>query len=389
MEFLTPFFTQFVDELGIVHLTFDYVIMIGIGIAFIYLGLVKKFEPLLLVPIGFGMIIANLPLANLSSQSFGADGLPGLLNKLYMGVKYVVYPPLIYMCIGALTDFGPLIARPSTFLIGAIGGQLGIFTSFGLALLAGKIIPGLEPFSIKEAACIGIIGSSDGPTTIFLTSKLAPHILSIVAIAAYSYMALVPLIQPPIMRLLTTAKERVVVMEEAKPVSKRKKIIFPIAMAIVTILLIPGAGELISMMMLGNLIRECGILERYNDTLQNTFLNILTLLLALSIGSTCSAAVILNLKTVVIIVLGLLAFCMGTVGGVLFAKLLYLTSGGKVNPLIGNAGISAMPMAARVTQKMGQRYNPYNHLLMHAMGPLTASTIGSALVAGIFLAFLM
>jgi oxaloacetate decarboxylase beta subunit len=292
------------------------------------------------------------------------------------------------MCIGALTDFGPLIARPSTFLIGAIGGQLGIFTSFGLAILAGKIIPGLEPFTLKQAASIGIIGSSDGPTTIFLASKLAPQILPIVAVAAYSYMALVPLIQPPIMRLLTTKKERVIVMQEAKPVSQRKKILFPIGMTIVTILFIPGAGELIACMMLGNLIRECGILERYNKTLQNDFLNILTLILALSIGSTCSAETILNMKTVVIIVLGLLAFAMGTTGGILFAKLLCVISGGKVNPLIGNAGISAMPMAARVTQKVGQEYNQYNHLLMHAMGPLTASTIGSALVAGIFLAFL-
>jgi oxaloacetate decarboxylase beta subunit len=388
MELLANFFREFYNGLGIVHLTVNHVIMMVIGILFIYLGLVKKFEPLLLIPIGFGMIIANLPLANLASDSIGPDGIPALLNKLYMSIKYVVIPPLIYMCIGALTDFGPLIARPSTFLIGAIGGQLGIFTSFGLALLAGKIIPGLTPFTIREAASIGIIGSSDGPTTIFLASKLAPHILPIVAVAAYSYMALVPLIQPPIMRLLTTAKERVVVMEEAKPVSKRMRIIFPIGMTIVTILLIPGAGELIACMMLGNLIRECGILERYNKTLQNEFLNILTLVLALSIGSTCSAETILNLKTVVIIVLGLMAFAMGTVGGILFAKVLYKISGGKVNPLIGNAGISAMPMAARVTQKVGQEYNRYNHLLMHAMGPLTASTIGSAMVAGIFLAFL-
>jgi oxaloacetate decarboxylase beta subunit len=257
-----------------------------------------------------------------------------------------------------------------------------------MALVVSRIIPGLTPFTIYEAASIGIIGSSDGPTTIFLTSKIAPHILPIVAIAAYSYMALVPLIQPPIMRALTTPKERVVVMEEPKAVSKRQKILFPIWMTIVTILFIPGAGELISMMMLGNLIKECGILERYNRTLQNEFLNVLTLLLALSIGSTCSAEVILNVQTVVIIALGLFAFALGTVGGILFAKVLYITSGGKVNPLIGNAGISAMPMAARVTQKVGQEYNKYNHLLMHAMGPLTASTIGSALVAGIFLAFL-
>jgi oxaloacetate decarboxylase beta subunit len=383
MELLTNFFREFYNGLGIVHLTPEHVVMILIGLAFMYLGLVKNFEPLLLVPIGFGIMIANLPLANLSSHDEGY-----LLYHLYLSIKYVIIPPLIYMCIGALTDFGPLIARPSTFLIGAIGGQLGIFTSFGLALLAGYVVPGLGHFTIYEAASIGIIGSSDGPTTIFLTSKLAPHILPIVAIAAYSYMALVPLIQPPIMRALTTPKERVVVMEEPKAVTKRQKILFPIGMTLVTILLIPGSGELVAMMMLGNLISECGILDRYKRTLQNEFLNILTLILALSIGSTCSAEVILNLKTVVIIVLGLLAFALGTVGGILFAKVLYITSGGKVNPLIGNAGISAMPMAARVTQKVGQEYNRYNHLLMHAMGPLTASTIGSALVAGIFLAFL-
>jgi oxaloacetate decarboxylase beta subunit len=281
-----------------------------------------------------------------------------------------------------------LIARPSSALIG-LGGQLGIFASFGLALLVshyfGSSFPELN-FSLQEAAVIGIIGSSDGPTTIFSANRLAPEILPTVAIAAYSYMALVPIIQPPIMRLLTTQKERVIVMPEPRRVTQRQKIIFPIAVTIVSVLLFPAAGSLIAMLMLGNLIKESGVVERYIPTLQTALLNVLTILIGISIGATATAERMLNPKTIAVICLGLLAFAFGTMGGVLVAKLLCKITGGKVNPLIGNSGVSAMPMAARVSQKLGQEYNPHNHLVMHAMGPIVASTIGSALVAGIFIA---
>jgi oxaloacetate decarboxylase beta subunit len=287
-----------------------------------------------------------------------------------------------------MTDFAPLIARPSSALIG-LGGQLGIFSAFGLTLLMsqflGPIFPSLH-FTIQEAAVIGIIGSSDGPTTIFTASRLAPDILPTVAIAAYSYMALVPIIQPPIMRLLTTQKERVIVMPEPRRVTQRQKIIFPIALTIVSILLFPAAGSLIAMMMLGNLIKESLVVERYIPTLQTALLNILTILIGISIGATATADRMLNPKTLLVIGLGLLAFALGTVGGVLVAKIMCKLTGGKVNPLIGNSGVSAMPMAARVSQKVGQEYNPHNHLVMHAMGPIVASTIGSAMVAGIFIA---
>jgi len=372
----------FVDGLGLAHLSLDRAIMILIAIGLLYLGIVKKFEPLLLVPIGFGMVMANLPLAGLSAHDEG-----GLLWFFYQGITMVIFPPLIFLCIGALTDFGPLIANPKSALIG-IGGQLGIFTAFMLALGVSRIMPGLDPFSLQEAAAIGIIGSSDGPTAIFLTVTLARDILPIIAVSAYSYMALVPVIQPPIMRLMTTPEERVVVMPEPKAITQRQKILFPIWMTIIIVLIVPAAGALLGMLMLGNLIRECGVVERYTRTLQNDFLNVLTLLLALAIGATSTADAILNLRTIVVILLGLLAFAFGTVGGVGIAKILYRTSGGKVNPLIGNAGVSAMPMAARVSQKVGQEYNPHNHLLMHAMGPIVSSTIGSAIVAGLFIAFL-
>lgn len=374
----------FLDGIGYMHLELDQVIMILISFCLAYLGIVKKYEPLLLIPISFGMMIANIPLANLSAHDQG-----GLLNFLYMGIHLVIYPPLIFLCIGALTDFGPLISRPSNALIG-IGGQFGIFTALIIAFALGRVIPipgFYDYFTIQESASIAIIGSSDGPTAIFLTSILAPELLPTIAIAAYSYMALVPLIQPPIMRLLTTHEERIIVMPEAKAVTQRQRILFPIVMTLVLVLLVPAAGGLIAMLMLGNLIRECGVCERYSRTLQNELLNVLTLLLGLSIGATATAEAILNLRTVLIITLGLLAFAFGTVGGVLAAKILCYTSGGKVNPLIGNSGVSAMPMAARVSQKVGQEYNPHSHLLMHAMGPIVASTIGSAVVAGLFIAF--
>ena len=369
---------------GLVTITLGQIIMILLALFFAYLAIGKKYEPLLLLPLAFGILLANMPGANLSAYDEG-----GLMQFLYQGIIYVIYPPMIFLCIGSMTDFGPLIASPKTVLIG-LGGQLGIFTAFGLALLIGKrlspFISGFEGFTHSEAAAIGIIGSSDGPTAIFAASQLAPDLLPTIAIAAFSYMALVPFIQPPIMRLLTNAKERAVVMPAPKNVTKTQKILFPIIMAIIVLLLVPAAGVLIGMFMLGNLIKESGVAGRYMDTLHGPLLNVLTLLVAISIGSSASADRFLTPTTLIVVFLGLLAFAFGTFGGVLIAKLLHKTSGGKVNPLIGNAGVSAMPMAARISQKLGQEYNPQNHLLMHAMGPLVSSTILSAIVAGIFIA---
>lgn len=382
MEYLQNFFST----VGLTHITVSQVIMILISLLLAYLAIAKKYEPLLLLPLAFGMMIANVPMAGLSVQDEG-----GLLYYLYQGIDLGIYPPLIFLCIGAMTDFGPLIASPKNALIG-LGGQLGIFVAMGGALLAGNLlagfVPGLEAFTLKEAVSIGIIGSSDGPTSIYTADRLAAHLLPTIAIAAYSYMALVPLIQPPIMRLLTTQKERVIVMPPQNSVSRRQKLIFPFAITLGTLLLVPSAGPLISMLMLGNLIKESGVTDRLARALQNDFLSILTMLIGVSIGATASAARVLNFKTILIIVLGLIAFAFGTVGGVMIAKLLCKLTGGKVNPLIGNAGVSAMPMAARVSQKLAQEYNPNNHLLMHAMGPIVASTIGSAVIAGIFIALL-
>jgi sodium ion-translocating decarboxylase beta subunit len=358
------------------------IIMVLIALLLAYLSIVKKYEPLLLLPLAFGMLIANIPLAGLSTYDEG-----GLIYYLYKGIELGIYPPMIFLCIGAMTDFGPLIASPKSALIG-IGGQLGIFAALVGALLLSNIIPGMESFTLKEAAAIGIIGSSDGPTSIYTASVLAPDLLPIITIAAYSYMALVPLIQPPIVKALTTDKERLIEMPNQKRVSKRSKIFFAFGITIATLVLVPEAGTLIAMLMLGNLIRESGVTERYVRTLQNHLLNILTLLIGLSIGATATAERILNPKTLLIIILGLFAFALGTVGGVLVAKLLCAITGGKVNPLIGNSGVSAMPMAARVSQRLGQEYNPHNHLLMHAMGPIVSSTIGSAIVAGVLISIL-
>ena len=298
------------------------------------------------------MLIANIPLAGLSTYDEG-----GLIYYLYKGIELGIYPPMIFLCIGAMTDFGPLIASPKSALIG-LGGQLGIFVAMGGALLIGRVIPGIESFSLQEAAAIGMIGSSDGPTSIYTAGVLAPNLLPVITIAAYSYMALVPLIQPPIMRALTTEKERLVVMPPPKRVSRRKKIIFSFSITIATLVLVPAAGSLISMLMLGNLIRESGVTERYIRTLQNDLLNILTLLIGISIGATATAERILNPHIILIICLGLFAFAFGTVGGVLIAKLLCKITGGKVNPLIGNSGVSAMPMAARVSQKLDKNTIP-------------------------------
>lgn len=371
----------FVSGLSFMQISIQEVIMILIALLLAYLAIVKKYEPLLLLPLAFGMLIANIPLAGLSAYDEG-----GLIYYLYKGIDLGIYPPMIFLCIGAMTDFGPLIASPISALIG-LGGQLGIFAAMGGALLLGHIIPGLEPFTLQEAASIGIIGSSDGPTSIYTAGVLAPHLLPVITIAAYSYMALVPLIQPPIVRALTTKKERVVEMPIQRKVTRRQKIVFAFGITIATLILVPAAGSLISMLMLGNLIRESGVTDRYVRTLQNHLLNILTILIGISIGATATADRILNFNTLLIICLGLLAFAFGTIGGVLIAKLLYKITGGKVNPLIGNSGVSAMPMAARVSQKLGQEYNPHNHLLMHAMGPIVASTIGSAIIAGLLITY--
>lgn len=369
------------SSISFMQISLPQIVMITLALLLSYLAIAKKYEPLLLLPLAFGMLIANIPMAGLSVYDEG-----GLIYYLYKGIDLGIYPPMIFLCIGAMTDFGPLIASPKSVLIG-LGGQLGIFAAFGGALLLSYIIPGMEVFTLQEAASIGMIGSSDGPTSIYATTVMAPHLLPVITISAYSYMALVPLIQPPIMRALTTKKERVAEMPMPKRITRRKKIIFALGVTIATLVLVPEAGTLISMLMLGNLIKESGVTERYVRTLQNHLLNILTLLIGISIGATATADRILNLQTLLIITLGLFAFSFGTIGGILIAKLLYKITGGKVNPLIGNSGVSAMPMAARVSQKLGLEYNPHNHLLMHAMGPIVASTIGSAIIAGLFINF--
>ncbi len=357
------------DSSGFAELQLGQAVMIVVGCVLLYLAIVRKFEPLLLLPIGFGVILANIPVADLMEPG-------GLLHFLYLGVKLGIYPPLIFLGVGAMTDFGPLIANPKTLLLGAAA-QLGIFTTVLGALLLG--------FTGQEAASIGIIGGADGPTAIFLTSKLAPHLLGPIAVAAYSYMALVPIIQPPIMRALTTPAERRIVMEQLRPVSHREKVIFPIVVTIACGLIIPQALALVGMLMLGNLLRESGVVERLARTAQNELMNIVTIFLALTVGATTNATTFLTAQTLGIIVLGLLAFCFGTAGGVLLGKVMCKLSGGKVNPLIGSAGVSAVPMAARVSQVVGQRENPSNFLLMHAMGPNVAGVIGSAVAAGVLL----
>ncbi len=347
-------------------------IMIVIACILLYLGIGKKYEPLLLVPIAFGMLMANFPLTGLLAAP-AAGKSPGFLWVVYQGVQHAIYPSIIFLGIGAMTDFGPLIARPSSLLLGAAA-QLGIFTAFLLALALG--------FDPSVAAAIGVIGGADGPTAILTASKLAEDYLPAIAIAAYSYMALIPMIQPPIMRLLTTKEEREVKMEQLREVSKTEKIIFPIAVAIFVILLLPDTAPLIGMLMLGNLFRECGVVDRLSDTAQNALINIVTIFLGLSVGCKAVADKFLTLETIKIIVLGLFAFMLSTAGGLLFGKLMYKLSGGKINPLIGSAGVSAVPMAARVAQVEGQKANPANFLLMHAMGPNVAGVIGSAVAAG-------
>ncbi|GGI92664.1 sodium ion-translocating decarboxylase subunit beta [Halopseudomonas pertucinogena] len=365
---------------GLYHMTAGQLLMILICLLLIYLAIRKGFEPLLLIPIGFGGLLANLPVAGMAAPG-------GLLMLIYeVGIPTSVFPLLIFMGVGAMTDFGPMLANPRTLLLGAAA-QLGIFgTLLGALALTVWGVPGFD-FTMREAASIAIIGGADGPTSIFVTSKLAPDLLGPIAVAAYSYMALVPLIQPPIMRALTTEKERAIVMTQLRPVSQVEKIIFPLVLLLLISLLLPDAAPLIGMFCLGNLMRECGVVERLADTTRNALINIVTIALGLAVGSKLSADSFLQLKTLGILVLGMVAFCVGTAGGVLMAKLMNLFSNHKINPLIGSAGVSAVPMAARVSNRVGLESNPHNFLLMHAMGPNVAGVIGSAVAAGILLTF--
>ncbi len=377
-------------------------VMLLIACVLVYLAVVKKFEPLLLLPIAFGMLLTNLPMEFTQrlmhtnffvddGSGFLIDGHPdiqrivsegGLLDLLYLGVKLGIYPPLIFLGIGAMTDFGPLISNPKSLLMGAAA-QLGVFVAFFLALVLGALGFG---FGVKEAASIGIIGGADGPTAIYVTKTLAPQLLPAIAVAAYSYMALIPLIQPPIMKLLTTKEDRKIVMEQLRPVSKTEKIIFPIVVTIVVSLIVPDAVTLVGMLMLGNLAKESGVCDRISKTMQNELMNIITIFLGVTVGATATAETFLSVQTLGIIALGLLAFCFSTVGGLICGNILCKVTGGKVNPLIGSAGVSAVPMAARVSQMVGQKENPSNFLLMHAMGPNVAGVIGSSVAAGVFLA---
>ncbi|MBO7316756.1 MAG: sodium ion-translocating decarboxylase subunit beta [Paludibacteraceae bacterium] len=364
------------------------IVMIAIACLLLYLAIVKQFEPLLLLPIAFGMLLSNIPGANMFHESLFAGGHvhwgdfyanAGLLDYLYLGVKLGIYPCLIFIGIGAMTDFGPLIANPKSLLLGAAA-QLGIFITFIGALALG--------FTGPEAGSIGIIGGADGPTAIFLTSKLAPHLLGPIAVAAYSYMALVPVIQPPIMKALTTEKERLIKMSQLRSVTKTEKIIFPIMITILVALILPDAAALIGCLMFGNLLKECGVTERLSKTVQNELMNIVTVFLGITVGATATASTFLALGTIKIIVLGVIAFGFGSAGGVLLAKFMNLFLKEKINPLIGSAGVSAVPMAARVSQQVGQEADPGNFLLMHAMGPNVAGVIGSAVAAGILLSML-
>ena len=370
---------------GFAFVCWQQIVMILIACVLAYLAIAKGYEPLLLLPIAFGMLLTNIPGTGLFHMDFYNGNVidygqvlqeGGLLDILYLGVKLGLYPPLIFLGIGSMTDFGPLIANPSSFLLGAAA-QLGIFIAFLGALLLG--------FTPEEASSIGIIGGADGPTAILVTKTLAPHMLGSIAVAAYSYMALVPVIQPPIMKLLTTKKERLVRMDSLRPVSRTEKIVFPIVVTLVVSFMVPDAAPLVGMLMLGNLMKESGVVDRLVKTAQNEMMNIITICLGVTVGATASYDYFLTPKTLGILVMGLCAFAIGTAGGVLFGKLMYIFSGGKVNPLIGSAGVSAVPMAARVSQNVGSKEDPTNFLLMHAMGPNVAGVIGSAVAAGVLL----
>lgn len=402
--FITPFaasaedtalnesMAKFINDTGFAQLSGNWLclVMILIACVLFYLAIVKKFEPLLLLPIAFGMLLTNLPGAGLYHPELFEGGHVhwnnfidannvGLLDYLYLGVKLGIYPCIIFIGVGAMTDFGPLLANPKSFLLGAAA-QIGIFVTFVAALSLG--------FNFQEAGSIGIIGGADGPTAIYLTSKLSPNLLGPIAVAAYSYMALVPVIQPPIMRVLTTRKEREIVMKQLRKVSKQEKIVFPIVVTAFVSFLLPSAAPLIGCLMLGNLLRESGVTERLSKTVQNELMNICTIFLGISVGATTTAGAFLNLQTLAILIIGVVAFSIGSGGGVLLAKFMNLFLKNKINPLIGSAGVSAVPMAARVSQTVGQEANPGNFLLMHAMGPNVAGVIGSAVAAGILLSFL-
>ena len=383
---------NFLKQTGFMAIVANWKILVMLLISFVlmYLAIVKKFEPLLLLPIAFGMLLTNLPGAEMFHEELFADGhvhwelfgatnsiTPGLIDYLYLGVKLGIYPCLIFMGVGAMTDFGPLIANPKSLLLGAAA-QLGIFLTY-----VGVSCFGFTP---AEAASTGIIGGADGPTAIFVTTRLAPHLLGPIAVAAYSYMALVPVIQPPIMKLLTTKKERQIVMKPLREVSKTEKIVFPIVVTVFVTLLVPSAGPLVGALMLGNLAKECGVVDRISKTMQNELMNIVTIFLGISVGATATADTFLDVKTLAIIAMGIVAFGCGTAGGVLLAKFMNLFLKNKINPLIGSAGVSAVPMAARVSQTVGQKENPQNFLLMHAMGPNVAGVIGSAIAAGTLIA---
>ncbi len=391
MELISQVFEGIWETSGLVGLTWQNLVMLGVAGIFLVLAIWKKFEPLLLVPIAFGMILANLPGANMMLDTTGGllgdlsgaaavEGAhwfdSGVLRILYVGVKSSIFPCIIFMGVGAMTDFGPLLSNPVSLILGAAA-QLGIYFAFVVAILLG--------FEPTEAASIAIIGGADGPTAIFTASKLAAHLLAPIALAAYSYMALIPIIQPPIMKLLTTKKEREVKMTQLRKVSKVEKIIFPVVVLIVVAFILPSAAPLLGMLMLGNLLKECGVTERLSDTAQNALMNTVTILLGVCVGATANGTDFLKLETIKIVILGLTAFVFSTVGGVLIGKILYVVTGGKINPLIGAAGVSAVPMAARVAQNEGRKYNPSNFLLMHAMGPNVAGVIGSAVAAGFML----
>ena len=376
MEFLNAFIVSLQAVWagsGFSHFTLGNGIMILVGLVLLYLAFAKEFEPLLLGPIAFGCILANFP----ETGFFGEE--MNVMKAINFGITYEIFPPLIFLGIGAMTDFGPLIANPNTLLLGAAA-QIGVFVALGLAMVFG--------FSVEEAAAIGIIGGADGPTSIYLASKLAPNLLGAIAVAAYSYMSLVPLIQPPIMKLFTTKREREVVMEQLREVTKFEKVIFPLVSTIFISLLLPSIASLLGMLMLGNLFRESGVTDRLSDTAQNSLCNIITIFLATGTGMTMSAEHFLTRDTLLIIMLGLIAFIGGTAGGVIFGKIMYVFSGHKVNPLIGSAGVSAVPMAARVSQVVGAKAKPGNFLLMHAMGPNVAGVIGTAVAAGTMIAML-
>ena len=398
---------EFLKQTGFYQLIFNEgmwrnLVMIAISCLLIYLAIGKKFEPLLLLPIAIGMLLTNLPGAGMFHEAYFAGGHidwaaigqnAGLIDILYLGVKLGIYPCLIFIGVGAMTDFGPLISNPKSLILGAAA-QVGIFVTvagvMGVSALSNLL--GLESlsFNLEQAASIGIIGGADGPTAIYTTSLLAPELLGPIAVAAYSYMALVPVIQPPIMKLLTTKKERAITMTTLRPVSKLQKILFPIVVTVLVALIVPSAAALVGCLMFGNLLKECGVCERLSKTVQNELMNIVTVLLGISVGATATAATFLSLKTITIIIMGIVAFGIATASGVLIAKLmnLFLPEGKKINPLIGSAGVSAVPMAARVSQKVGQEENPGNFLLMHAMGPNVAGVIGSALAAGVLIALL-